>query len=144
MDILTAETKCFHDDKLSCNICPYNDYKRNQQQAVLPQFASGHWHCVEWHLRYGRCISIITSNNLEKAWPIWSSLSLFEHLTNPIDNAVHYTCRHAVDDDRAPQQENIFAPTPRMKSSACVQLRPVHLYSFRDDSSCKESTYNSS
>ena len=32
---------------------------------------------------------------------------------------------------RAPQQENIFAPTPRMKPSACVQLGLIYSCSVR-------------
>ena len=31
---------------------------------------------------------------------------------------------------RAPQQENIFAPTPRMKPSACVNLGPISFIRF--------------
>ena len=47
--------------------------------------------------------------------------------------AVGEGCRRTVAKDfrRAPQQENIFAPTPRMKPSACVKLGPIHSCSNR-------------
>ena len=72
-----------------------------------------------------RPIQILIST---KGLTIRSSLLLLKKCCYPIDQAVYHGCGNTVGAHRAPQQENIFAPTPKMKPSACVNLGHNVLY----------------